>query len=39
MADLLHKQEDDISTESIDKMSALLDSVKGTYIINDSCNM
>ena len=39
MADLLQKQDDGISTESIDKTSALLDNIKGTYIVNDSYNM
>ena len=39
MVDLLQNQDDGFSTESIDKTSALLDNIKGTYIINDSYNM
>ena len=35
----LHKQDDNISTESTNTMSTLLDRVKGTYIIDNTYNM
>lgn len=39
LADLLHKQDNNISIERTDKMSSLLDRIKGTYITNNSCNI